>query len=101
MYATFFRYFGFAEAWRLPEDEARYPEGKVMLPASEVTIERQERVKAAYVGTADDVRREIDALVENVNPEWFILQGDQGQLPLEEVKRQIIAIGKEVLPRYA
>ncbi len=42
----------------------------------------------------------MDALVENVNPEWFILQGDQGHLPLEEVKRQIIAIGKEVLPRY-
>jgi len=40
-------------------------------------------------------------MVDNVHPEWFVLQGDQGLLPLEEVKRQIITIGKELLPRYA
>ena len=40
-------------------------------------------------------------MVENVHPEWFILEGDQGFIPIEEVKRQIITFGKEVLPRYA
>src|SRR5262245_56974300 len=62
-FTRLFHHFGFSEAWRLPEDEARYPTGKVMLPASEVTIERQERAGFAYVGTADDVRREMDAMV--------------------------------------
>ena len=96
----FFHHFGFSEAWRLPEDEARYPTGKVMLPAHEVTAERLERVKFAYMGTVDDVRREMDANVENVNPEWFVWQGDQGFLPKEEVKRQIVTFGREVIPRY-
>ncbi|HXR35866.1 MAG TPA: LLM class flavin-dependent oxidoreductase, partial [Candidatus Binataceae bacterium] len=99
-FRRFFHHFGFSEAWRLPEDEARYPTGKVMLPASEVTIERQERVKFAYVGTVDDVRHEMDAMNENVHPEWFVWQGDQGFLPKEEVKRQIVTFGKEVMPRY-
>ena len=84
----------------MPEDEARYPTGKVMLPAHEVTVERLEQVKFAYVGTVDDVRREMDAMNENVHPEWFVWQGDQGFLPKDEVKRQIVTFGKEVIPRY-
>jgi alkanesulfonate monooxygenase SsuD/methylene tetrahydromethanopterin reductase-like flavin-dependent oxidoreductase (luciferase family) len=100
-FGKLFHHFGFSEAWRVPEDESRYPAGKVMLPASEVTIERQERCGFAYAGTVDDVRREMDAMVENVHPEWFILEGDQGFIPIEEVKRQIITFGKQVLPRYA
>jgi alkanesulfonate monooxygenase SsuD/methylene tetrahydromethanopterin reductase-like flavin-dependent oxidoreductase (luciferase family) len=99
-FRQFFHHFGFSEAWRLPEDEARYPAGKVMLPAHEVTAERLERVKFAYMGTVDDVRREMDAMNENVHPEWFVWQGDQGFLPKEEVKRQIVTFAKEVMPRY-
>lgn len=99
-FPNFFHHFGFSEAWREPGDEARYPPGKVMLPASEVTIERHERVKFAYVGTVDDVRREMDAMVENINPEWFVWQGDQGFLPKAEVRRQIETFGRKVLPRY-
>ncbi len=43
----------------------------------------------------------MDALVENVHPEWLIVQGDQGLLPKEEIIRQIVTMGKELLPRYA
>ena len=96
-----FHHFGFTEAWREPPDEARYPTGKVPLPASEVTAERIQRVKFAYLGTVDDVRRGLDELVEKANPEWFVWQGDQGFLPKDEVKRQIELFGKKVLPRYA
>ena len=39
-------------------------------------------------------------MVENVNPEWLVWQGDQGFLPLDEVKRQVEIYGKHVLPRY-
>jgi len=96
----FFHNFGFSEAFRVPEDEAKYPPGKVMLPASELTAERFERCKFSFIGTADDVRREMDAMVENVHPEWFVWQSDQGFLPKAEVKRQLEIFGKEVLPRY-
>jgi alkanesulfonate monooxygenase SsuD/methylene tetrahydromethanopterin reductase-like flavin-dependent oxidoreductase (luciferase family) len=100
VFPTFFHHFGFSEAWRVPEDEARYPSGKVMLPRHEVTIERLERVKFAYVGTVSDVLREMDAMNENVHPEWFVWQGDQGLLPKDEVKKQMVTFGKEVIPRY-
>lgn len=100
-YQALFHHFGFSEAWRVPEDEANYPTGKATLPASELTMERLERAGFAYVGTADEVRREMEAMVENVHPEWFIVQADQGFLPTVEVKRQIHAIGKELILRYA
>ena len=99
-FKKFFHHFGFSEAFREPEDEARYPSGKVMLPQSELTVERFERCGFAYAGSTDDVRREMDALVENAHPEWFVWQGDQGFLPLDEVKRQVEIFGKELLPRY-
>jgi alkanesulfonate monooxygenase SsuD/methylene tetrahydromethanopterin reductase-like flavin-dependent oxidoreductase (luciferase family) len=99
-FKRFFHHFGFSEAWREPGDEAKYPTGKVMLPSSEVTMERLQRVKFAFAGTVDDVRREMDAMVENVNPEWFVWQGDQGLLPVDEIKKQLRTFGKEMVPRY-
>jgi alkanesulfonate monooxygenase SsuD/methylene tetrahydromethanopterin reductase-like flavin-dependent oxidoreductase (luciferase family) len=96
----FFHHFGFSEGFREDADEARYPRGKVNLPASEITIERMERIDFAYTGTVDDVRRGIDAMAENVHPEWFVWQGDQGLLPLDEIKRQLETFGKEIIPRY-
>jgi len=99
-FREFFHHFGFSDAWREDADEARYPRGKVSLPSSEVTAERLERVGFAYTGTVDDIRREMDAMAENVHPEWFVWQGDQGLLPLETVKRQIERFGKELIPRY-
>ena len=99
-FRKFFHHFGFTEAWREPEDESRWPAGKAMLPQSECTVERMERAKFAYVGTVGDVQREMDAMAENINPEWFVWQGDQGLLPVDEIKRQVTSFGKEVLPRY-
>ena len=96
-----FHHFGFTEAWREPADEAKYPTGKTTLPASEVTADRIQRVKFAYMGSVDDVKRGLDELVEKANPEWFVWQGDQGFLPKDEVKRQIELFGKKLLPRYA
>jgi len=39
-------------------------------------------------------------MVENVHPEWFVWQGDQGLLPLEIVKQQVRTFGKEIVKRY-
>ena len=99
-FKQFFHHFGFSEAWREPGDEAKYPSGKVMLPASELSMERFERSGFAYTGTVADVTRSMDEMVENVHPEWFVWQGDQGFLPKDEVKRQIELFGKKILPRY-
>ena len=63
-------------------------------------MERFEKKHFALVGNADDVRREMDLLVEAGNPEWFIWQGDQGYLPLDEVRRQLERFGREVMPHY-
>jgi hypothetical protein len=99
-FQKFFHHFGFSEAWREPEDEVKYPTGKVMLPASEITIDRFERSGFSYTGTVTDVRRDFDAMVENVHPEWFVWQGDQGLLPLDIVKDQVRTFGKEIIKRY-
>lgn len=90
--------FGFTDAFRFPEDDLKYPNQR--LPKSEATMERFERKHFILSGSADDVRREMDLLVEAANPEWFIWQGDQGYLPLDEVKRQIEMFGTQVMPHY-
>jgi hypothetical protein len=58
-----------------------------------------ERTDFAYLGSVDDGQGSLDAMVENVNPEWFIWQGDQGFLPVNEVKRQVETCGKKLVPR--
>jgi alkanesulfonate monooxygenase SsuD/methylene tetrahydromethanopterin reductase-like flavin-dependent oxidoreductase (luciferase family) len=90
--------FGFTDAFRLPEDEAKY--GKNPLPREECTIERLEKTHFALVGNTDDVRREMDQMIEAGNPEWFIQQGDQGYLPLDENKRMLERFAKDVMPHY-
>ncbi|MGE0486439.1 MAG: LLM class flavin-dependent oxidoreductase [Gammaproteobacteria bacterium] len=90
--------FGFTDAFRLPEDDIKYPNQK--LPVSEATMERFERKHFILTGNRDDVRREMDLLVEAANPEWFIWQGDQGYLGLDEVKRQLELFGTEIMPHY-
>ena len=50
--------FGFTDAFRLPEDDSKYPNQK--LPRSEVYIERFEKTHFCLTGTATDIRREMD-----------------------------------------
>ena len=90
--------FGFTDAFRMPEDDEKYP-GQ-MLPKSEATMERFEKKHFCLTGNVDDVRREMDILVETANPEWFIWQSDQGYLPLDDVKRMIEEFGEKVMPHY-
>lgn len=94
----FFHWFGFTDAFRIPGDDEKY--GDQPLPQSECTVDRLQKAKWALIGSSDDIRRGIDEVVEAANPEWFIWQGDQGLLPIEEVKRMVEKIGKEVLPHY-
>ncbi|MGH8012055.1 MAG: LLM class flavin-dependent oxidoreductase [Candidatus Binataceae bacterium] len=97
-FRNFFHHFGFTEAWREPKDEERYA-GRP-LPQSECTVDRMERAKFALLGNAGEIQKEVGAIVENVNPEWFVWQSDQGLLPFPEVMRELETFGKEILPRY-
>ena len=90
--------FGFTDAFRLPEDDIKYPNQP--LPVSEATMERFEKAHFCLVGNASDVRKEMDLLVETANPEWFIWQSDQGYLPLDDMKRMLERFGREVMPHY-
>ncbi|MBI4696929.1 MAG: LLM class flavin-dependent oxidoreductase [Gammaproteobacteria bacterium] len=90
--------FGFTEAARLPEDDIKYP-GQ-LLPPSEITMERFEKARFCLTGNGDDVRREMDFLVETCNPEWFIWNSDQGYLPLDDMKRMVERFGNEVIRHY-
>ena len=90
--------FGFTDAFRLPEDDEKYPDQP--LPVSEAHMERFERTHFTLVGDENDVRKEMDLLVEAANPEWFIWQSDQGYLPLDDMKRMLERFGKNILPHY-
>ncbi len=91
-------YFGSTDAFRLPEDDLKYP-GQT-LPLSEIKMERFDKAHFALSGNASDVRRDMDDLVAAANPEWFIWQGDQGYLPLDDCKRIMERFAREVMPHY-
>jgi alkanesulfonate monooxygenase SsuD/methylene tetrahydromethanopterin reductase-like flavin-dependent oxidoreductase (luciferase family) len=99
-YRQFGGVFGFWEAFRVPEDEEKWPSGKVMLPTSEWTIDRLDRCEYLYCGTVSDVRRKMDELVEQANPEYLNVGGDQGFLPLDVVKDQIRTFGEQIIRHY-
>ena len=97
-FQNFFYHFGFLEAFRTENDNKKYGEGP--MPASEATPERMINSNFALAGTTSDIRRSMDQLVDAGNPEWFIWQGDQGLIPIDELKKTIRKVGEEVLPHY-
>ena len=52
-----------------------------------------------FVGTPDDVRRQLAAVQEKLNPEYFLVFCDQGLLPLDEVKGQVEMFA-ELMPEF-
>jgi hypothetical protein len=64
------------------------------------TFERIVEAKYELLGTVDDVKRELDELRENANPEWFGWYFDQGILPLDEAKRQLELFANKVMPEF-
>ncbi len=54
----------------------------------------------AFVGTVDDVRQQMAAVEEKLNPEWFMVLCDQGFMPLHEVKRQIATFATKIMPAF-
>ncbi len=54
----------------------------------------------AFVGTVDDVRRQMAAVQEKLNPEYFMVISDQGFMPLYEVKEQLEMFGTKIMPEF-
>jgi alkanesulfonate monooxygenase SsuD/methylene tetrahydromethanopterin reductase-like flavin-dependent oxidoreductase (luciferase family) len=64
------------------------------------TIEPYIESGTAFVGTVDDIRRQMGEVQEKMNPEYFLWLCDQGYLPLYEVKKQLELFGTKVMPEF-
>ena len=71
--------FGFYEAFRLPGETGPVPR----------TAERVIEAGYALIGTPDQVRRRVNDLIENANPEYFFWICDQGTAPRDVMRRQL------------
>lgn len=104
LWNMWFGAFGFWEAFRTPEDEVKYPFGKVMLPKSEWSPERLQKCGYAYIGTKDDIRRSIDDLIsihgQGGELETFCWLFDQGLMTMDEARRQMEAFAETILVEY-
>ena len=58
-------------------------------PEIPTTIEPFIDAGIAFVGTIDDVKRQMEAVKEKLNPDWFLILSDQGFLPRDEMKEQM------------
>ena len=88
-FIEYFSGFGFFEAYRFPGETTPVPQ----------TYERMVEAKYALVGTADDVKRELDALRQNTNLEWFGWYFDQGLMSWDDTKRQLEMFAK-IMPEF-
>jgi alkanesulfonate monooxygenase SsuD/methylene tetrahydromethanopterin reductase-like flavin-dependent oxidoreductase (luciferase family) len=69
-------------------------------PNIPTTIEPVIEAGIAFVGTVDDVRRQMAAVKEQLDPEYFLVFCDQGLLPIEDVKDQVEAFAK-LIPEFS
>ncbi len=65
------------------------------------TIEPFIEAGIAFVGTVDDIRRQLEAVREKLNPDWFMILSDQGFLPRDEMKEQLDILGTKIIPEFA
>jgi alkanesulfonate monooxygenase SsuD/methylene tetrahydromethanopterin reductase-like flavin-dependent oxidoreductase (luciferase family) len=101
-FAHYFGGFGFAEAFRMPEDAEKYPP-PAMLPPQEWTVDRFRRTKYALAGTVDQVKRDIEALQKvggSGELEWFGWFFDQGFMSWDEEMRQIELFAEHIIPAF-
>jgi alkanesulfonate monooxygenase SsuD/methylene tetrahydromethanopterin reductase-like flavin-dependent oxidoreductase (luciferase family) len=101
-FCNYFGGFGFWEAFRMPEDAAKYPDG-VMPPTSEWTVERMRTAKYALAGTPDQVKAEFEALKRIGGAgelEWFGWFFDQDFMPWEEEMRPMELFAEHIIPAF-
>ena len=104
-FQNYFGGFGFWEAFRTAEDEAKYPlEPYTPLPPSEWTVDRMRKVKygAGRHGGPDQGARSsrCKMIGGNGDLEWFGWFFDQGFMPWDEEMRQIELFAKHIIPAF-
>ena len=57
--------------------------------------------RVAFVGSVDEIRRQVHEVKEKMDPEYFMILVDQGFLPFDEVREQVELFGTKVLPELA
>jgi alkanesulfonate monooxygenase SsuD/methylene tetrahydromethanopterin reductase-like flavin-dependent oxidoreductase (luciferase family) len=75
----YFAPFGFFEAFRFPGETTPVPE----------TYDRMIEAKFELVGTVDDIKREVESMIENAGVEWFGWYFDQGVMSWDDQRRQM------------
>jgi alkanesulfonate monooxygenase SsuD/methylene tetrahydromethanopterin reductase-like flavin-dependent oxidoreductase (luciferase family) len=97
-FAAFFGPFGYLEVLRKKEDDAHQP-----ISPQKGDFKRMNEVELALLGGPDDVKRGIQRMLDRMpDLEWFglFMQGQQGVLPIETVKRNLELFATKVIPEF-
>ncbi|HXA57967.1 MAG TPA: LLM class flavin-dependent oxidoreductase [Streptosporangiaceae bacterium] len=97
-FASFFGPFGYLEVLRKKDDDKYKP-----ISAEKGDFKRMNDVEMALLGTPDDVKRGIQRMLDRMpDLEWFglFMQGQQGVLPLDTVKRNLEMFATKVIPEF-
>ncbi|MEZ0076871.1 LLM class flavin-dependent oxidoreductase [Planotetraspora sp. GP83] len=98
-FAAFFGPFGYLEVLRKKEDDRHQP-----ISPEKGDFARMNEVEMALLGGPDDVKRGIQRMLDRMpDLEWFglFMQGQQGVLPLDTVKRNLELFATKVIPEFA
>jgi alkanesulfonate monooxygenase SsuD/methylene tetrahydromethanopterin reductase-like flavin-dependent oxidoreductase (luciferase family) len=97
-FAAFFGPFGYLEVLRKQEDDAHQP-----ISPEKGDFKRMNEVELALLGGPDDVKRGIQRMLDRMpDLEWFglFMQGQQGVLPIDTVKRNLELFATKVIPEF-
>ncbi|GAA2091759.1 LLM class flavin-dependent oxidoreductase [Actinomadura alba] len=97
-FAAFFGPFGYLEVLRQKEDDKHQP-----ISPEKGDFKRMNDVEMALLGGPDDVKRGIQRMLDRMpDLEWFglFMQGQQGVLPLDTVKRNLELFATKVIPEF-
>jgi alkanesulfonate monooxygenase SsuD/methylene tetrahydromethanopterin reductase-like flavin-dependent oxidoreductase (luciferase family) len=90
-FVRYFSGFGFFEGFRRVGEVGDVPR----------TYQRMVESSFAICGTTDSVKRQIDQLRTNANPEWFGWYLDQGLMSRDQIRRQIELFATKIMPEFS
>jgi alkanesulfonate monooxygenase SsuD/methylene tetrahydromethanopterin reductase-like flavin-dependent oxidoreductase (luciferase family) len=62
------------------------------------SYENQQEARVIIVGTPDSVIDKLKYMMENLNPGYLLIYGNEGPMKHEDSMRSIELLGKEVIP---
>jgi alkanesulfonate monooxygenase SsuD/methylene tetrahydromethanopterin reductase-like flavin-dependent oxidoreductase (luciferase family) len=89
-FVRYFAGFGFFEGFRRVGEVGEVPR----------TYQRMVESSFAICGTVDSVKRQIDQLRTNANPEWFGWYLDQGLMSRNQIRGQIELFATKIMPEF-